>query len=120
MERTEDGMPVYSVTTADRAASVNSKVVLKFTGGDDGPFGVMMPEEGRVQTALLLLQGQPALSQVAVATTGISMTRDALNRFVLILHFEGSARMNLVLSQEQEDQLFEAQRPPPVSLPSRN
>lgn len=120
MERMEDGMPVYSVETADRAVSIEGQVVLKFTGGEDGPIGILMPEEGRVQTALLLLRGQPALSAVGVATTGTSMGRDAMGRFVLILHFEGDARLNLVLSKEQEDQFFQAKRPPQVAAPRAN
>lgn len=106
MYRTGNGLTVYEVERADRAASVDGRVVLKFTGGD-GPFAVVMPEHGRVQLALHALSGHPDAANFAVGVEGLTLTDDVTGQLILTVHLPEDGVLNFVVPEAQQARLSE-------------
>lgn len=105
MYRTGDGLTVYEVEAADRAASVDDRAVLKFVGGD-GPFVVVMPEAGRVQTATQLLAGHPSAADFAVAAEGMTLTTDVTGQLILTVHMRDDGLLNFVVPEAYQARLI--------------
>lgn len=104
MYRTGDGAAVYEVDGADRAVSVDNRVVLKFIGGD-GPIVVLMPEAGRVQTATQLLAGHPNAVDFALGADGMTLTTDVTGQMILTVHMEDAAVLNFVVPAASQARL---------------
>lgn len=121
VDHTPDGMAVYEVDKADRAFVHDGKVVLKFVGGD-GPFAVVMPDVGALETAMHLFRVKPSgLTAAALKTSGLSAGRDPTSGdMILIISLEGGGRIHLVVDADQEKQFYDAPRLPPAIRPARN
>lgn len=106
MYRTGDGLTVYEVEAADRAASIDGRAVLKFIGGD-GPFVVVMPEAGRVQTATQLLTGHPNAVDFALEVEGLTIIADMMGRSVLTVHMRDDAVLNFIVPAASQKRIAE-------------
>ena len=101
MYSTGSGLKVYEVDGADRMASVDGRAVLKFVGGD-GPFAVVMPEQGRVQTALQVLAGHPDAENFAVSAESLTLSEDLAGQMILSVRLPHDGVLNFVVPKTHQ------------------